>query len=113
MLLTFRAIVLTRYGVDSLQDWVLELVDHPTASFFKDLFWINTAGQFHQGPSKFVLFNTSDPLFIGFAWQLFHLVPECFVVFAEQAEAIGLAVLPGTVSGFVILDLACPIVDIG
>ena len=113
MLLTFRAIVLTRYGVDSLQDWVLELVDHPTASFFKDLFWINTAGQFHQGPSKFVLFNTSDPLFIGFAWQLFHLVPECFVVFAEQAEAIGLACQPHLMSSFIILDLACPIVDIG
>jgi len=104
ILLTFLAIVITRYGVDSLQDWVLELVDHSIAGFFKDLFWINTTGQFHQGPAKFVLFNTFDPLFIGFAWRLFHLVPECFKVSAKQAEAIGLAIQPHAVSSFIVLD---------
>ena len=104
MLLTCLAIVIRWYCVDSFQDWVLELVDHSIAGFFKDLFWINTTGQFHQGPAKFVLFNTFDPLFIGFAWKLIHLVPECFVVFAKQAETIGLAIQPHAVSCFIVLD---------
>lgn len=104
MLLTCWAIVLRRYRVDSLQDWVLELVDHSTAGLFQHLFRIVTLGKPHEGTTKLVLFNTLDPLFIGFSWQLLHSVPEIFKVSAKQAEAIGLAIQPGTMPCFIVLD---------